>query len=306
MSPTLDISGIYPPIATPFDEDENISYDHLQENMNAWNKIPFKGYVVLGSNGESVSLVLEEKLKLLRAVREYAKSSHLVIAGAGCHSARETIDLCRRIADDKSADAVLIITPSYFKGSMTDVALRKYYEKVADESPLPVILYNVPKNTGLDISAEVVAQLATHPNIIGLKESGGDITKISRIIHLTKGQEFQVLAGSASFMLPALLMGCIGGICGVANVMGDACCKLYELFKKNDLGAAVALQQELIYPNFVEMTKYGVPGLKVAMDGAKLYGGPSRLPLIPLSETEKKTVELLFQEAFAKVEALSK
>lgn len=158
-----------------------------------------------------------------------------------------------------------------------------------------MILYSVPGNTGIDLDAEVVIKLAQHPNIIGFKDSGGDVAKLGYIVHQTQGVGFQVLAGSASFLLPALLMGCVGGICALANPLGKPICDLQLLYHKGDLKTAVQLQHRLIAPNTAVTKTYGVPGLKMAMNWFGYYGGPTRSPLQPLNEAETQKLRQVFQ-----------
>ncbi|MHB1417780.1 MAG: dihydrodipicolinate synthase family protein, partial [Chloroflexota bacterium] len=168
----MRLDGIYPPIPTPFDGAGEVALDKLRANLERWNRTGIAGYVVLGSNGEFVLLNEKEKLEVIATVRERAAAGKFVLAGTGCEGTGETIKLAKKAAE-VGADAAVIITPSYYKGSMNAAALTYHYEKIADSSPIPVILYNMPANTGVDMSADVVAKLAQHPNIIGLKDSSG-------------------------------------------------------------------------------------------------------------------------------------
>ncbi|CAL8078080.1 unnamed protein product [Orchesella dallaii] len=292
----IDISGVYPPIPTAFSSNGKIDYVKLQENFNTWNTFDFAGYVVMGSNGEAVSLKEDEKLDLVRNVKKMSKPTSTIIAGLGLPTTDQTIEICNRVAEEQTAHAALIISPSFYKGQMNDLVLRKFYEDVADKSKLPIILYSVPANTTIDLSTSLVTALSQHPNIIGLKDSGGDITKISEIVYNVP-KDFQVLAGSAAFMLPALLMGCVGGICALANVLGDQVCLLYKLFKDNELKKAVALQKTLISPNAMVTRRFGVPGLKAAMDLKQgLHGGRCRAPLLPLNDGDHKSLVEAFEK----------
>lgn len=291
----MDISGIYPPIATPFNGDETIAYDKLQHNMDKWNKIPLRGYVVLGSNGESVYLTIDERVEFVRRAAEMAGKDKLIIAGAGCESTRETISLGKKMAE-AGAKALLIVTPCFYKGMMTNEALISHYTKVADASPVPIILYSVPGNTTIDLPAEVAVQLSAHPNIVGIKDSGGNVAKLGQIVYKTQNNNFQVLAGSASFLLGAYTVGCVGGICGLANIMGQECCDLEQLFKQGKMEEAKALQHRLIGPNIGVTAKFGVPGLKTAMEWFGYAGGPTRSPLQPLSKTNAEVLKKIFQD----------
>ncbi|KAJ7333623.1 4-hydroxy-2-oxoglutarate aldolase, mitochondrial [Desmophyllum pertusum] len=291
---SLDLSGIFPPIVTPFEENEEVSYDKLTENFSKWNDIPFRGYVVQGSNGEYAFMRAEEKIDLVRKVRELAPKDKLVLAGSGCEATRDTIEMTNRMAEG-GADAALVVTPCYYKNGMTSEALEKHYTKVADSSPIPVILYSVPANTGIDLPAECIIKLSSHPNIIALKDSGGDITKIGYVIHKTTGNNFQVLAGSASFLFASYCLGAVGGVCALANVLGREVCKLHELHKHGKMEESKLLQHKLILPNTVVTKTFGVPGLKKSMEFFGLYGGPTRSPLQPLKDPQIDELREIFK-----------
>ena len=155
----MDISGIYPPIVTPFDVAEHIDWVALEKNINIWNKIPFRGYVVQGSNGEYAYMEKEERLQLVKKVKECMSENKLLIAGSGCESTRSTVELTNEMAGE-GADAALVVTPCFYKSGMNDAALMSHYTRVADESKIPIILYNVPPNTGIDLNSEVAKLIA--------------------------------------------------------------------------------------------------------------------------------------------------
>lgn len=291
----VDLSGVFPPIPTPFNKDESIAYDKLASNIQHWEAVPFQGYVVQGSNGEYPLLTTQERVEMVNKVRQLISPDKLLIAGSACESTRGTVELSNQMAA-AGASAVMVVNPSYFKSSMTAAALIKHYETVADLSSVPVIIYNIPANTGIDLTADIVSKLASHPNIIGLKDSGGDITKIARIVALTRPYKFQVLAGSTGFLLPALLVGCVGGINGLANILGNEVCNVYKLFMKSKLQEAVELHLRLVAPNSVVTRELGVPAMKEAMDMMGLYGGPCRQPLQPLTDSEKQRVRDTFSK----------
>ena len=201
---------MYPPITTPFNEDESIAWDKLQSNLEKWNQVEsLRGYLVQGSNGEYCYLTSEERIQMIEKVCQWSGKDKLVLAGSGMESTRATIEMTNAMAK-AGAHAAVVITPCYFKGRMTAESLIQHFNKVADESSIPIILYSVPANTTLDLPVEVAIKLSQHPNIVGIKDSGGDITKIAQMVHGTKDQEFGILAGSASFLLPALQVGAIG------------------------------------------------------------------------------------------------
>ncbi len=285
----ISLSGIFPPIPTPFKADEGIDYKHLQSNLDRWSQEPLAGYVVGGSNGEFVFLTVEERVEVVRAARQAIPRDRLLIAGSGMESTRETIDLTRRMAQ-AGADVAILVTPSYYKSRMNVAALEHHYSQVADASPIPVMLYSVPANTGLDLPAQAVIALATHPNIIGLKDSGGDITKIGFMAQETRNADFQIVAGSAGFFLAALSVGAVGCVPALGNIAGGKLAQLLECFKRGDIAGARAIQLPLIEANIAVTSRFGVPGLKAAMDMLGYYGGPVRSPLLPLSEAD--TVEL--------------
>jgi len=281
----LSLAGVYPPLATPFNENEDIAFDKLHDNMMKLNQIPFRGCVVGGSNGEYTSLSSEERVEVIRRVKADLPAGRVLMAGSSCEGTRQTIELTKKMAE-AGADCVLVLPPCYFKSAMTGAAMKKHFLAVADVSPVPVVLYNMPANTGLDIPPDVCIACADHANIIGLKDSGGDITRMSAIIHQTKGKVFEVLAGSAGFLYPALACGATGGVCAYANIAGADCCKLMDLFNAGKHDEARALNHSLIAANAAVTRKFGVPALKVAMEWCGYYGGPTRAPLLPLSDAQ--------------------
>jgi 4-hydroxy-2-oxoglutarate aldolase len=290
------LRGIYAPIATPFDQ-HGIAYDQLEKNLAFWLTSDMNGIVVMGSNGEFVLLTPAEKEALMTFVCARAKGRKPVLAGTGAESTAETIRLSRKAAA-AGADAVLVVTPSYYKGSMTDAALKRYYCEVADASPVPVVLYNMPRNTGINISARLAVELAGHRNIIGIKDSGGNIVQISEMIHNAPA-DFAVFAGSASFLLASLVLGAKGGTLALANIFPNECAKVQSLYKAGDLPAARALQLNLIDSNAAVTSRWGIAGLKAAMDMVGLSGGLPRPPLAPLGEAERVQLrKILLQTGF--------
>lgn len=291
----LDLSGIMPPIPTPFNRDETIALDRLADNMRAWNAWPLAGYVVQGSNGEYPLMNAEERIEMVRQVKKLTPEGKLVIGGSSCESTQMTIDMSNKMAD-AGADAVMVVTPSYFKSSMTPQALKKHFVDVAEGSRIPVILYNMPANTGIDMSASLLAELAQHPNIIGVKDSGGDITKIGRLVYETKNMDFQVLAGSTGYLLPSLLVGAVGGVNGLANILGNEVCQIYKLASEGKFKEAMELHERILAPNSMVTRELGVPAMKEAMDMFGLYGGPCRRPLQPLTADQKSQLRETFKK----------
>jgi len=264
----ISLSGIFPPIVTPFNANQSVAWDKLQHNVEKLNKLQLAGYLVHGSNGEFCYLSTEEKIEAVKRMTE-------AMAGAGC-------------------DAAVVVTPCYYKGGMTSEALEQHYKTVADSSPVPVVLYSVPANTTLDLPLQTVLNLAHHPNIVGIKDSGGDITKIAAMVHMTRDQDFQVIAGSAGFLLPALTVGAVGGICALANVLPEPVLDLVNLFNQQQFEEAQKLQHLLIGPNTAVTKQFGVAGLKQSMDWAGYHGGETRRPLLPLTHLQTEQLQTIF------------
>jgi len=289
------LTGIFAPIPTPFDSQENIAYAELQRNLQWWAATRLTGLVVLGSNGEFVYLDPAEKERLVAFVREHFPPDRPVIAGTGAEATRECIRLTRRAADF-GADAALVLSPSYYKGQMTPAALERFFLDVAEVSPIPVMLYNMPRNTGLNLPADLVIRLAAHPNIVGIKDSGGNIVQISEIIAGTP-DGFAVFAGSGSFLLATTLMGGVGGTLAVANVMPDACAGILDLARQGRLDEARELQIRILPVNAAVTSRWGVAGLKAALDLIGRYGGPPRRPLEPLGEEARAELRHILEKA---------
>lgn len=288
----ISLTGIFPPLPTSYDDNQEVSTERIAFNISNLKQYGLAGFLILGSNGELVMLSREEKIKVYNAAREAIGSDKIMLAGTGAESTREAILLTREAAK-AGADAVLVLNPSYYKGLMTIDALRAHYHAVADASPVPVLIYNMPANSGIDMTADQIISIAEHENIAGLKDSGGNIVKMGDIIRQAK-PGFQVLAGSAGFLLPALTVGAVGGILALANIAPDQCIAIAESFERGDLAAARALQHEMIPVNTAVTARWGVPALKAAMDNLGLYGGPSRSPIQPLKpEIKEQLAELL-------------
>jgi len=290
MNPNL--AGIIPPLPTSFHENEDLNPEKIRENIHQLLQYELRGILVLGSNGELVMLSEKEKEQVFMVARESIPDDKLMIAGCGGQSTRETINLTK-MAARCGADLALVLNPFYYKGLMTKEVLVHHYHEVADSSDIPLLIYNMPGNSGMDMNAETLLAIAEHPNIIGLKDSGGDIKKIEEVI-LNAADDFQVLAGGAGFLLPALQAGAVGGILALANIRAQKCLDLLTAFSLGDLKKADDIQQDIIPLNLTITRKWGVPALKAAMDYIGLYGGPARRPLMPLDPDRKKElIELL-------------
>lgn len=287
------LQGIYAPIPTPFGTDGEIDWNSFKENLQWWGKSSLQGLAVAGTNGEAVLLDADEKVKAFSYVRENLPAEMKVIAGTGCESARATIHL-NRAAAASGCDAALVINPSFFKGSLDDDSLYNYFNHVAESSPLPIILYNMPRNTALNMSASLVTRLSAHPNIAGIKDSSGNIVQIGEIINKSV-EGFAVFAGSANFLLPSLVLGASGGTLALANIMPEECVQIQKLYEAGCLDDAKNLQMKLLEINSAVTALWGVAGLKAAMDLLGLYGGPPRLPLLPLDDKKKESLQKIMQ-----------
>lgn len=290
------IRGIFAPIPTPFHKDE-IAYDKLKGNLDRWARTDLRGLVVLGSNGEFVLLTEDEKVKLVEYVRSNFPAERPVIAGTGCESTRDTIRLTKRVAA-VGATAALVVTPNYYKGSMTDAILKRFFYDVADASPIPVMLYNMPRNTGINMSVPLVIECSKHPNIVGIKDSSGNIVQIAEIIAGT-GPDFAVFAGSGSFLYATAVLGGVGGTLAVANVLPNMCAAIQRAAEAGDHAKAKELQMKIMAANAAVTSRWNIPGLKAALDMLGYYGGPPRLPLLPLGEPVLGELRQILAEAGA-------
>ena len=289
----MKIQGILPPIATPFDHAGNLYVTKVQHNVEKWNKTTLTGYVVCGSTGEDVFLSTEEKSTLFELVAQYATPEKLLIAGTGMESVKETLCLTNRAAE-LGYKAALVRTPHYFKNQMTQPATQMlYYRAVADQARIPVLLYNWPAMTGVDLPAAAAVALSEHPNIIGMKDSSGNIQRVMEVVRDAR-PGFQLLVGSAPALWPSLLMGASGGILAFANAAPYAAIAIWEAFRTREEDAARDWQGRV--GRAAAMTaKYGVPGLKYAMDLNGYYGGPPRLPFVPPSNEGKAEIAQAFE-----------
>lgn len=290
----IDLHGIFPPIPTPF-VNGNIAYDELAGNFEKWSKTGLKGLVVMGSNGEYIYLSADEKRKLVAKAVELTPKHMSVIAGTGCESTKETVELTCDCAQ-LGAHAALVVTPHYYGGRMNEAALLNYFKTVADHSPIPILLYNVPKFTHVNMSAKLVADLSGHPNIVGIKDSTGNVIQLGEFADRVDAN-FNLLVGTAGALFGALALGCVGGVLALANVAPQQCVQIYELVKEGDFEAAKKLQLRMIPVNQAITATYGVPGLKAAMDMLGYFGGEPRPPLLPASEKEKSEIRKILVKA---------
>ena len=290
----LSLLGVYAPIPTPFDADEAVAHDKLAENIARWSQAPLAGLVVLGSNGEFTYLSDEEKIGVLKTARQAIPKDKLFIAGTGCESTRCTLELTEQAAAI-GADVAIVITPSYYTSKMGAQAMRRHFVELAERSALPILIYNMPAFTGIDLSAETVVELAQHPNIVGIKDSSGSVVKLGAIIGAAP-PTFNVLAGSASFLYPALVLGAVGAVAALANVAPEQCYRIYRYTQEGRHEEARQLQLKMIPPNTAVTARFGIPGLKQALDWLGYYGGPVRSPLGPLDEAQRASLRATLVE----------
>ena len=348
------LSGIFPPITTPFYADGAVYYKKLEANVERYSRTPVAGIVVLGSTGEAILLSDEERREVLKTARGAAANQKVLIAGTGIESAVETLRLTEYAAE-LGYDVAMVRTPHYYKGQMKPANMLAFYRFVADRSPLPVIIYNFPQATGYDIPAGLVVELAGHPNVIGIKESSGDVEKVSKMVEGTRqvkrsatvtetfeavtsrmvkaasegsgpGGElvpvgvlagkpsstgvsvvgalktrqkevgFQVLVGAANKLEPSLQAGAAGAILAFACPAPTACYEIYAAWKEGDFKLARLKQERIAKAAERIVGGLSIPGAKYAMDLNGYYGGPVRLPLLPLTADLKSEVEGLMAE----------
>jgi 4-hydroxy-2-oxoglutarate aldolase len=290
----MKLHGVMPPITTPF-QNGKLALDKLKKNFQKWNQTGLSGYLVLGSNGEAVYLNEREKIKVIEVSRESIPKSKIMLVGTGMESTQETIRFTNQAAK-LGADWALVVTPSYFKGSMKPQILYDHFISVAESSRIGILIYNVPQFTGINLEPELVAKLSEHPNIIGIKDSSGNIQQLSEIVSLSQ-KRFAVFVGSAPVFFPALCVGAVGGILAVANVVPQECVRIKNLFHEKKFDEARVLQNRLIPLAKAVTTKYGIGGLKMAMDLAGYSGGDPRPPLKrpgrEVAEELKRLMQLL-------------
>src|SRR5580700_278302 len=353
------LHGIFPPITTPFYPDGNVYYKKLEHNVDRYSRTPVSGIVVLGSTGEAILLSDQERRDVLKAAREAAAPGKVLIAGTGVESAVETLHLTEYAAE-LGYDVAMVRTPHYYKKQMQPANLLAFYRTVADRSPLPVIIYNFPQATGYDMPAELVIELAQHTNVIGIKESSGDVEKVRRMVEGTRhiqrsatvtetfegvtprmlaaagkdgnneGGElisigalagggsakpsssavtvigkvktrqkevgFQVLVGAAHKLHASLDAGAVGAILAFACPAPTACYEIYAAWKEGDAGLARLKQERIAKAAQQVVGDYGIPGVKHGMDFNGYYGGSSRLPLLPLTASQKSEIEQLLAD----------
>jgi 4-hydroxy-2-oxoglutarate aldolase len=298
----LELAGILPPVATPFVDDE-LDLPAMRANVERWMRTGLRGVLLLGTNGEAPFVSHDEAVALVDAARHAVPRDRLLIAGTGRQSTRETIALTRAVAR-AGADAVLVLTPMVYRAQLTPAALVAHYRAVADASPVPVVLYNMPAATGVTLAPPIVETLAAHPNIAGIKESSGDVAVVGDLVGRVPDR-FPVVVGAAPTLYASLMVGAAGAIVAIANVVPDLCVRLYQLARAGRHDEARALQRALAPLAAAVTTGYGVAGLKAAMALAGYRPGEPRRPLAPLGDDDRRRMRELFETLSTRAEALT-
>jgi 4-hydroxy-2-oxoglutarate aldolase len=293
----MNLHGIFPPLTTPFAPDGSIAPARLRENITRYNEIGLAGYVVNGSTGESVLLTWEEIYRLWEAARSAAAPEKTMIAGTGAESTAETIAHTNRAAE-MGYNAALVRTPSFYKPAMNENTLAEHYLRVADAARIPILVYSVPIFTHIQAEAPLIARVAKHPNIIGMKDSSGDVPGVAKIIAAAP-KNFRTLVGSAATLFESLEIGAIGAILALACAFPELCVEIYEKSRAGDAAAARSLAQKLNAPAKMFGPQYGIAGLKYALDQLGYYGGPPRPPLLPVNEAVRQEIDALLSNLTA-------
>jgi 4-hydroxy-2-oxoglutarate aldolase len=290
----LHCRGILPPLTTPFDAQDRVDFEGLRRNITRYNEAGLAGYVALGSNGEAVHLDLAEQQQVISTIRESALASHTIIAGVNEHSTYAAMAATRRAAE-AGADAALVITPYFYKSRMTQAALAAHFKAVADQSPIPIFIYNVPQNTGVIIEPATIISLAEHPNIAGVKDSSGNFGAMAETIRGVPG-DFNVMIGNGGILYPSLMMGATGAILAVACAAPRPTVELFNAASVGDTVAARDLQHKLAPLSQIVTAGLGVAALKAVMAFNGFVGGQPRAPLAPLSEAERERVRAVMRD----------
>jgi len=298
----LDLAGILPPVATPFVDDE-VDLGAMRANCERWMRTGLRGILLLGTNGEAPLIRDEEAVRLVDAARDAIPADRVLLVGTGRQATRDVIAVSRAVAA-AGADAVLVLTPSVYRNQLTPGALVAHYHAIADGSPVPVVLYNMPQATGITLSPAIVQELATHPNIVGIKESSGDVAVVGDLVGRAP-KDFPVVVGAAPSLYASLMVGATGGIVAIANVVPELVVRLYDLARAGKHDEALALQRALAPLAAAVTTGYGVPGLKAAMALAGYRPGLPRRPLAPLEDEDRRKVRALFESLSTRAEALT-
>lgn len=288
----MDFSGVFAALTAPYAADGSVSLADLKHNIQRYNATGLAGYAVMGSTGESVLLSRTEAESILATALESAGKDKQLLAGTGAESTAETIERTKRAAE-LGYRAALVKTPFYYKPVYKPEVFITHYRRVADASPIPILLYSVPQFTGISLEAPEVAVLSEHPNIIGIKESSGDVQRVGQMVGAVRSS-FQILTGGAGVLFPSLAVGAKGAILALASALPERCVELYEVARRGQVEKARELQAVLLRASKIIVSEMGIPGVKFVMDQRGYRGGVGRPPLLPLAAPAKQRVlELL-------------
>ena len=287
----MNLSGIFPPVTTPFDSYGSVDYARLRENLGRYGSTRLAGFVMNGSTGESVLLRWTEIYQIWEVAKQTAVTGKIMIAGTGAESTAETIEHTNRAAA-LGYDFALVRTPSYYKPAMSVEAEAEHFLRVADAATIPVLLYSVPVFTGYTIEAPLVARVVHHENIVGMKDSSGSVERVGEIVTVAP-KRFRLLVGSASTLEPSLAKGACGAILALACAFPELCCEIYDAAQAGDGARAHSLQELLLAPSALLGPKYGIAGLKYALDRLGYFGGPVRGPLLPVGDDGRREIDAM-------------
>ena len=294
MGTARRFGGVMGPMVTPFRADESVDLDAFAFNVRAHMAAGLDGVLVAGSTGEAALLSDDERRTLTEVARNDVPRERTLLVGTGAESTRHCVARCR-VAASSGADAVLVVAPHYYSSSMTPAALKAHYLRVADESPVPILLYNIPKYAHFRLEPELIAELSTHENIRGMKDSAGDMTYFARYIE-SQSDTFDVMTGHGGTFATALSLGARGGILAVALFAAELAIEVWQAHGAQRIADAEAAQKPLVPMAAEIVARMGVPGVKAAMDRVGLKGGHVRLPLLPTPPADLAVIETLLSE----------
>lgn len=299
----MNLQGVFAPLTTPFAPDGSLAPERLRENIARYNETPLAGYAMNGSTSESVLLLWSEVYRVWETAKKCAAPGKILIAGTGAESTAETIEHTARAAA-LGFDAALVRTPSFYKPAINDEMLAEHYLRVADAARIPVLIYSVPVFTHVTVEASLIARVATHANIAGMKDSSGNVEGVAKIIAAAP-KIFRTLVGSASTFYDSLERGACGAILAVANALPEMCCDIWQAYQNRDAerARARALQQKLTLAGKLFGPQYGIAGLKYALDRRGYYGGPPRPPLLPVKEAGRREIDSMLDSLFSEAAA---
>lgn len=289
------LKGVIPPMMTPFKGNEDVDYDAHVENLKRWNDTKLSGYLVLGSNSETAYLNEKEKIRLVELTVRHAREGRFLLAGTGMESVRETIAFTN-LAADLGVQGALVLTPSYYHGEMKDDAQINFFTRVADGSRIPIFIYNVTKFTHINVSANAVGVLSRHPNIVGIKDSTGNVPQLVDFKRVM-AEDFNLMSGTVASWFPALTLGITAGIFAVANCAPDECAAVQEAFEAGNMDEARSIYERIFPVNTAVTGTFGIAGLKYASDLLGYRGGYVRGPLLPLAEEQKSQIRKILETA---------